>query len=81
VRKYFSERTILDRKWQEVTMAEGKHIRVKVAYDNAGNIIHSQPEYEDCAVYARTFGLPIQEVFNQVIAKLPSKSSINKAIT
>jgi pyridinium-3,5-bisthiocarboxylic acid mononucleotide nickel chelatase len=77
VRKYFSERTILDRKWQEVTLAEGKHIRIKVAYDNAGNIIHSQPEYEDCAVYARTFALPIQEVFNQAIAKLSENTLID----
>ncbi len=80
VRKYSCERTVLERKWQEVTLSEGQHIRVKVAYDKAGNIVHSQPEYEDCAAYARSFAMPIQEVFNRVIAKLKSGVAIDKVI-
>lgn len=81
VRKYLAERTILLRKWQEVSMPDGHLIRVKVAFDRGGNIVHSQPEYEDCAAYALSLGLPIQEVFNQVITGLAGSLSPGKVIS
>jgi uncharacterized protein (TIGR00299 family) protein len=78
IRKHLSERTILQRKWQEVELDDGRRIRVKIAYDNAGNFTHSQPEYDDCADYARSSGVPLQEVFNMVTAKLSVQSLPDK---
>lgn len=84
VRKYITERLVANREWIKVSLDNGDQIRIKLAYDLDGKIIHAQPEYEDCAAYASTTGTPIADVFNQVLSALRTtmyqKSKIEAAL-
>jgi len=73
VRKYTTERLSADREWQTIKLDGNQPIRIKIAHDLNGNIIHAQPEYEDCAVYAQVTGLPLQEIFEQALTKFRHK--------
>jgi hypothetical protein len=69
VRQYLAERTIAEREWTTVQFDGGQDIRIKVARDLKGKIIHAQPEYEDCAAGALRSGLSLEHVFEQALAK------------
>ncbi len=61
VRFYEAQRQKLPREIKEVETKYGK-VRVKVAGD-----VHYQPEYEDCRRIALEKGIPIQEVYKEVL--------------
>ncbi|PWU00738.1 MAG: nickel pincer cofactor biosynthesis protein LarC [Candidatus Melainabacteria bacterium] len=69
VRGHESRRLIAQREWQSVQLNGGEPIRIKIAKDLQGNLIHAHPEYEDCAAYAAHSGLNLEEVFRQALAK------------
>jgi hypothetical protein len=69
VRSHESRRLVAQREWQSVQLNGGEPIRIKVAKDLQGNLIHAHPEYEDCAAYAIHSGLSLEEVFSQALAK------------
>jgi uncharacterized protein (TIGR00299 family) protein len=70
VRSYFAERTYAERKFEEVTLAKGGRVRVKIAFDKFGKVINIQPEYEDCASYASAHNLPLKDVISEAQSKL-----------
>lgn len=69
VRSYESKRLIAQREWQSIELNGGTPIRIKIAKDLQGTLIHAHPEYEDCAAYAIHSGLSLEEVFRQALAK------------
>lgn len=68
VRKYDAERMVAERDWRTIEFNGGQSIRLKIAKDLAGKVIHVQPEYEDCAASALRSGLTLDEVFRQALA-------------
>jgi uncharacterized protein (TIGR00299 family) protein len=70
VRSYLAERSVAEREWQEVTLTNGGVIRIKIARDLKGNVINTQPEYDDCAAYATATGIPLKEVIVEALTKL-----------
>jgi len=64
IRKYQTEKTMLDRQIDIVNTIHGE-VRVKTAYYK-GRFIKSKPEYEDCIKIAREKGLPISQVYRDV---------------
>jgi len=67
VRRYEASRMVADRDWDSVQFDGSEPIRIKIARDRKGNIIHTQPEYEDCAASALRLGLPLEDVFKKVL--------------
>jgi uncharacterized protein (TIGR00299 family) protein len=67
VRCYQSKRLVARREWSSVQLNGGEPIRIKIARDLQGKVIHVQPEYEDCAAYASHSGLPLEDVFRQAL--------------
>lgn len=72
VRSYICERLVAERQWQEVTIGNGRAVRIKLARDRHGKLTNAQPEYEDCAAYATEFGVPLKEVIEEALAQLKS---------
>jgi hypothetical protein len=70
VRSHLCERLTLAREWISVSLEHGDKVRVKLGRDRNGRVINAQPEYEDCAVYALKFNLPLKEVMAQVLTHL-----------
>jgi pyridinium-3,5-bisthiocarboxylic acid mononucleotide nickel chelatase len=70
IRSYLCQRSVADRKWQDVQMSQGDTVKVKVGYDLSGNIFNVQPEFEDCAAYASKHNLPLKSVIQEAISKL-----------
>ncbi len=71
LRKYAIEKTMLERKTETVQTRFGA-VRVKSAYYE-GICIKSKPEYDDCNAIARTKGIPIGQVYEEVAQILASK--------
>ncbi|MGL5033692.1 MAG: nickel pincer cofactor biosynthesis protein LarC, partial [Microcystaceae cyanobacterium] len=67
IRGWEQNRTILDRKFQLVKTPYGS-VSVKLAYDSQGNLLNLQPEFEDCAQWARQHNLPWQTIYQAAIA-------------
>lgn len=67
IRRQVCDRTILNREIQAVDTPYGR-VRVKVARqpDN-GTVLNVQPEYEDCAQYARAAKVPLRQVHQQAL--------------
>jgi uncharacterized protein (DUF111 family) len=64
IRQSLQKRSILDREIKTVTIKYGK-VRVKIASQGQGEnkiIINIQPEYEDCAAFARQFEQPLKTI-------------------
>jgi len=61
IRRSMQTRSILHREIQPVTTEHGP-VRVKVAWQQSGQILNVQPEYEDCAAIARSTNLPLREI-------------------
>lgn len=70
VRSHMCERRISDREWKEVMLSAGSKVRIKLARDRLGAIINAQPEYDDCASYAISYGVPLKEVFAEALGRL-----------
>lgn len=64
LRKYSIEKTMLDRKIEQVSTRYGD-VRVKSAFYQ-GVCIKSKPEYEDCIRIAREKALPVSEIYREV---------------
>ena len=70
IRERTQQRSILEREIKSVATELGT-VRVKIASWGTGmskEILNIQPEYEDCAVLARKYNLPWQEVAQKAIA-------------
>lgn len=74
IRSYDCERSIAEREFRNVLIEEGHRVRIKIGFDLLGNVVNAQPEYEDCAAYARFSGQSVQEVMRLVLAKLDIKT-------
>ncbi len=61
IRRSMQTRSILHREIQPVTTAHGT-VRVKVAWQQSGQILNVQPEYEDCAAIARSTNQALREI-------------------
>ncbi len=61
IRRSQQSRSILQRELQSVNTTYGI-VRVKVAWQEGGNISNVQPEYEDCAAIARESNLPWRQI-------------------
>lgn len=68
VRSSVTERLIAEREIQNVEIGanqkNAQSVRVKVGKDLDGKVINVQPEFEDCASYARATGTPLKEVLS-----------------
>ena len=69
VRSHHANRLIAQREWHPVTLSLGTAVRIKVARDLLGQIVNAQPEYEDCAHYATTHGVPLKMVLAEAMAE------------
>jgi uncharacterized protein (DUF111 family) len=67
VRWHHCERLIAQRQWQDVKMAKGS-VRVKIARDKSGAVVNVQPEFEDCARYAKAYGVPLKDVLQEAMS-------------
>lgn len=77
VRSHITERLIAERELKRVDLtgpelADLQPVRVKIGKDLDGNIINVQPEFEDCASYARATGTPLKEVLSAAVAEARS---------
>src|SRR5208282_2260700 len=61
VRSYQAERLEANRSYQEVDIGDGTMIRVKLSINEHGEILHAQPEYEDCVAYAKANSVPLKD--------------------
>nr|WP_282706825.1 nickel insertion protein [Natroniella acetigena] len=66
IRKYEVTREKLKRKFLEIDTSFGR-ITVKVAF-KAGAVLKYAPEYEECKLAAENFGVPLQDVYQEVLA-------------
>ncbi len=73
VRSNVTERLIAEREIKNVEIKsgqpEGQLVRVKIGKDLDGKVINVQPEFEDCASYARATGTPLKEVLSAAATK------------
>ncbi len=67
VRAQLCKRLVAERQWRTVALGTGDNVRVKIAMDASGKCINIQPEYEDCASYARKHGQPLKQVLNEAL--------------
>jgi uncharacterized protein (TIGR00299 family) protein len=75
IRKYSVDKTMLDRKIEQVSTRYGE-VRVKSAFYQ-GVCIKSKPEYDDCLKIARTKNIPIGQVYQEVEKVLAKKKEIH----
>ncbi len=73
-RWFTCQRLVAEREWQEVQLATGQGVRIKVARDLDGVVVNAQPEYEDCAAYASRHRLPIKDVIVEAMTKFLRES-------
>jgi hypothetical protein len=66
---------VAQREWQEVTIGNGRSVRVKLARDRQGKLVNAQPEYEDCAAYATEYGVPLKDVLSAALTNLAKEQS------
>jgi len=78
VRFYDAQRVVAEREWRKVVLDDGSVIRVKVALDQAGVIVHSQPEYDDCAAYAHKHGIPLKSLIAVVMTRFANDASLSR---
>lgn len=71
VRKYHIDKTMLERKTEQIDTKFGP-VRVKSAFFQ-GVCIKSKPEYDDCISIARSSGLPVSQVYNEVEKEISRK--------
>ena len=73
VRSQVTERLIAEREMKKVDLnsadEDTQSVRVKIGKDLEGNVINVQPEFEDCASYARATGTPLKEVLSAAATK------------
>jgi uncharacterized protein (DUF111 family) len=67
VRWHTVHRLIASREWQDVSLAAGGTVRIKLARDKAGFLINAQPEYDDCARYATEHQVPLKDVLAEAM--------------
>ncbi|SDC47222.1 MULTISPECIES: nickel pincer cofactor biosynthesis protein LarC [unclassified Candidatus Frackibacter] len=67
-RRYEVEGTALDRKFIKVETEFGE-MTLKVALTD-GEVLKYAPEYDECKEIANEFGLPLKDVYNEVLSKV-----------
>jgi uncharacterized protein (TIGR00299 family) protein len=67
VRRRSEHRYVLDRETTVVDV-DGHEIRVKLARDAKGRLLHASPEHDDCAAAARALGLPLATIRSKAVA-------------
>jgi uncharacterized protein (TIGR00299 family) protein len=67
VRWHTVQRLVASREWQDVSLARGGTVRIKLARDKFGRLINAQPEYDDCARYATEHQVPLKDVLAEAI--------------
>lgn len=81
VRSKVTERLIAEREMKKVELNSAnddtQSVRVKIGKDLDGNVINVQPEFEDCASYARETGTPLKEVLSAAATKARNGRSKN----
>lgn len=80
VRSSVMERLIAERELKKVDLQDGSSapsVRVKIGKDLDGKVINVQPEFEDCADYARATGKPLKEVLSAAVSKARSGQNEN----
>jgi len=75
IRKYSVDKTMLDRKIEQVSTRFGE-VRIKSAFYK-GICIKSKPEYDDCIKIARLKNIPISDVYHEVEMVLSKMSGIH----
>ena len=65
IRNHQSYRQILKREFKEVYLEPDYKINLKVAYESNGKIVKLEPEYDDCAKYAKLKKIPLKEVIQE----------------
>jgi hypothetical protein len=73
IRTFPFRKDTLARKFETIQTIYGS-INIKRSYYN-GNEVSSKPEYEDCKRVAADKGIPVKEVYNNVMAHLNKKGS------
>lgn len=63
------QRVVAEREWVEIVLKNGDVVRVKVSRDKTGEIVNALPEFDDCEKYATTHGVPLKDVFAEVVTK------------
>ena len=76
VRSHICRRLFAERKCHDVVLSAGEKVRVKVAMDSRGAVVNVQPEYEDCAGYARRHGEPLKKVLNEALVVFQNDSGL-----
>ena len=71
IRSHRSERTVLDRRFEEVATPWGR-VRIKLGLQGE-TIINAAPEFEDCRALADTAKIPVKRVLAAAIAAWESK--------
>ncbi len=71
IRKYRVEREELARKFEKVETKFGE-LTVKLAYRN-GELLKFAPEYEECRQIAVKTGIPLFQIYNEVISEAKRK--------
>lgn len=69
IRRRDEHRWVLDRETVTVEV-DGCQIRVKIARDAAGTLLHASPEHDDCAAAARTLGIALQAARDRAVRAL-----------
>lgn len=70
-----AERALAVRSWQEVELADGGRVRIKLACDRRGQIVNVQPEYEDCRRHAEASGRPLKEILSEALVQFSRQPS------
>lgn len=68
VRKQIIDRVTLARSMKTIRLPQGK-VRVKTV--QIGNTLKHRPEFQDCQAISQKTGIPVQDVIDAVIQKLP----------
>src|SRR5262249_16444032 len=74
VRSYQATRLLAERQWRAVSLSVAGTVRIKLALDREGNLINAAPEFEDCAAYATTHGVPLKLVMQEALWKYLEES-------
>jgi len=68
IRMYKTNRVCMDREWLTI---QTKYGEIKIKKARYGNITKCSPEYEDCKLRAKEYGVPVQMVYKVALKNIP----------